>query len=304
MATIKNVSLPVLTALSFSGSFIAAKYTTLYLEPLTTTLFRYIIALLTLWVMALFYQKRSLLRVFRRDLIKFFLLGLFGIVGYHFFFFSSLKYTAVANSAIINAFNPAVTALMAGIFIKERLNGKNYMGLVVAMAGVILLVTRGHAANLLYLNFNLGDLLMLAAVVCWVIYSLIVKTISSKYSGLTITFYAALFGVGQLSLLALSENLPEQMAHISGAAIWALLYMGVVASGIGYLLFNLSIAAIGPTRTSSFTYSLVPIFVAILALVFFGEGITSLMIFSTVPIIAGLYLLAINRELSGQKIYD
>jgi drug/metabolite transporter (DMT)-like permease len=202
----------------------------------------------------------------------------------------------VANSAIINSFNPAVTALMAALFINERLNWKNYIGLVVAMAGVLLLVTGGNVANLLDLNFNFGDLLMLVAVFSWVIYSLIVKTMALKYTGLVITFYAALFGVGQLCLLVISENFTEQVAHISATAVWALLYMGVIASGLGYLLYNLSIASIGPTRTSSFTYSLVPAFVAVLAFLFFGEMITIPMIFSTVPIIAGLYLLAIGRR--------
>ncbi len=301
MATVRKISLPILTALSFSGSFIAAKYTTLYLQPLTTTLLRYIIALATLSVFLLIDHRASSWRVGRADLMKFFLLGLFGIVGYHYFFFSSLKYTAVANSAIINAFNPAVTALMAVIFIKERLNWKNYIGLFIAMIGVLFLVTKGNAGNLLHLRFNFGDLLMLLAVVCWVIYSLIVKTISSKYTGLTITFYASLFGVVQLCFLAMSENVPEQISQMSGAVLWALIYMGIVASGLGYLLYNLSIASIGPTRTSSFTYSLIPVFVAILAFLFFREYITPLMILSTVLIITGLYLLAGERGNKSAK---
>jgi drug/metabolite transporter (DMT)-like permease len=67
--------------------------------------------------------------------------------------------------------------------------------------------------------------------------------------------------------------------------------MGVGASGIGYLLFNLSVAKIGPTRTAGFVYSLVPVFVAILALLFFAETITLVMIASGGLILLGLRLM-------------
>ena len=62
-------------------------------------------------------------------------------------------------------------------------------------------------------------------------------------------------------------------------------------SGIGYLLFNLSVAKIGPTRTAGVVYSLVPVFVAILALLFFAEAITFVMIASGGLILIGLRLM-------------
>jgi hypothetical protein len=75
MAALRKISLPTLTALSFSGSFVAAKYTTLYLRPLTTTLLRYIIALVLLSLIFLINRKRHSLRVARADLFKMFLLA-------------------------------------------------------------------------------------------------------------------------------------------------------------------------------------------------------------------------------------
>ncbi len=291
MTAPKKISLPALTALTFAGSFVAAKYTALTLQPLTTTFFRYIIALLFLSLLLIRYKPSSL-KVSVSELPRLFLLGLTGIVGYHYFFFSSLKYTTVANSAVINAFNPALTAAAAAIFIRERLSWRNYIGLVLAMFGVMALITHGSLSNLLSFNFNRGDLLMLCAVLSWVIYSLIVKTISSRYSGFTITFYAALFGVVQLSFLTMTENISEQIRQLSTSTVLAVLYMGIVASGLGYLLYNLSIAHIGPTKTSSFVYSLVPIFVVALAALFFAEKITILIALCTVLVIVGLYFLA------------
>ena len=96
----KKIYLPLITALLFSGSFVAAKYTTLDLGPLTTTFLRYVIALLFLSGLIFVYRPDSL-KIRKQDLFKIILLGLFGIIGYHFFFFSSLKYTLVIKKDLI-----------------------------------------------------------------------------------------------------------------------------------------------------------------------------------------------------------
>ena len=99
--------------------------------------------------------------------------------------------------------------------------------------------------------------------------------------------------------LAITEGWITQTKKISMASLWSVLYMGAAASGIGYLLYTLSIGRIGPTRTSSLVYSLVPIFVAILALLFFGEPITAVMIVSVAVILLGLRLMMAPDKISG-----
>jgi len=74
------------------------------------------------------------------------------------------------------------------------------------------------------------------------------------------------------------------VARLSPAAIALLVYMD-----LGYFLYNLSVKAIGPTRASSSVYSLVPVFVALLAFAFFRQPITALMLFSISLIILGLH---------------
>jgi drug/metabolite transporter (DMT)-like permease len=293
-----RVLLPVLTSFLFAGSFIAGKYTTVELGPLTTTLLRYGIAL---GVLGLFVGRSihpvKALSVDRADWGAIALLGLFGVVGYHYFFFSSLRYTATTNTAIINAFNPVVTGVMAALFIGERLTRRQYGGILLALLGVLTLLTRGNLTTLLRLDLNRGDGLMLCAVLCWVVYSLIIKQLSQRYSGLTITFYGAAAGVGQLLVLASVERWWQQLLTLSVASFVAILYMGVAASGIAYLLFNLSIQKVGPTRTASVVYSLVPIFVAALAWLFFREPLTASMVASM-----GLILLGVNVVLSQPKV--
>ena len=291
-----RVLLPLMTSALFSGSYIAGKYTTLDLGPLTTTLLRYFIALLFLSSLLLHY-KGSALNLRKRDIVPALLLGLFGIVGYHYFFFLSLRYTEVANTAIINALSPVLTSVAAAIVIKERLSRGNYAGVLVAFLGVLILLSRGDIDTILAFRFNKGDLLMLLSVGCWVVYALLIRTMLDRYSGFTLTFYATLFGVLMLLFLAPQEAPLGEIQKISRASLLSVIYMGICGSGLGYLLYNLSIREIGPTRTSSFVYSVIPLIVAVLALLFFQQPITLIMIASMVLILVGLQMmLAVKRH--------
>jgi drug/metabolite transporter (DMT)-like permease len=225
-----------------------------------------------------------------------FLLGALGVVGYHYFFFSSLLYTDAANSAIINATNPIYTGTLAALFLGERLSLRNYLGVLIAMAGVLFLLIRGDFSVLAQFDFNRGEILMLLGVFCWVIYSLMIKPLFRTYSGFTITWYAAMFGAVQLLLLVFLEQPLEQVQQLSTASILALLYMGILASGVGYYLFVLSIHEIGPTRTAGSVYSTVPGFVALFAWLFFGEQITWIMVVSSLAIIVGLRFALTERS--------
>ncbi|HEY9647321.1 MAG TPA: DMT family transporter [Chroococcidiopsis sp.] len=282
--------LPVVTSALFAGSFIAGKYAVVELGPLTTSFFRYVVTLVFLSGLLWHFGTASL-KVKAADLWRLMLLGSFGIVGYHYFFFSSLQHTDVANTAIINAFSPVVSGIMAALFIKERLRRRSYGGGAIALIGVLMLLTKGNLDNLLQLQFKLGDLLMLCAVLCWTVYALLIKQLSARYSGFTITYYATLFGVVQLLFFAIAENWGTALHGASSAAILSVFYMGIGASGIGYLLYNLSIKTLGPTAIASSVYSLVPVFVSILALLFFQQPITAVMLASMGLIIVGLWVM-------------
>ena len=258
--------------------------------PLLITLLRYAIA-------GLFLQGLGIIKgdigpriaqATERDKIYLFLLGTFGVVGYHYFFFSSLRHTVVANSAIINAFNPVVTGFLAAAILKEKLAARNYVGGAIAIIGVLILLTNGNLVSLLQLQFNRGDLLMLCAVVCWAIYSILLRHLGKRYSGLAMSYYGGLFGALQLSFLVIPELRQTGFPELSTAAMLGLLYMGIGASGIGYLLFTMSTQRIGPTKSTSIVYSGVPIWVALLAWLFFQEPVTPWMLVSMCFILVGL----------------
>ena len=108
--------------------------------------------------------------------------------------------------------------------------------------------------------------------------------------------YGALFGVAQLLLLTIPEVQQTGWPDLSLASLFGVLYMGVGASGIGYLLFTISTRRIGPVKSTSIVYSGVPVWVALLAWIFFQEPITPWMLVSM-----GLILLGLRTVLKGES---
>ena len=122
----------------------------------------------------------------------------------------------------------------------------------------------------------------------WVFYALLVKTLVKTYRSFTLAYYATLFGVLILLPFSLIEDPIPQVGTASMESILGILYMGIFASGLGYMLYNTSVDKIGPTKTSSFVYSLVPVLVSIQASLIFREPITAAMGCSVILIIIGL----------------
>lgn len=285
-----KLSIPTITSILFSGSFVAAKLTTQDLRPFTTSLLRYLVALIFLGMLS-WKSKGVTVRIQRNDWWRIFLLGLFGIVGYHYFFFLALHYTEATNTAIINATSPIVTSLMAMLFLKERLPWQTYIGIVLTACGVVSLLTNGNIESLTKVDFKFGDLLMLVSVVCWAIYSLLIKTLLTRYSSLTLTLAMTSAGVLLLIPLSLFENPIIQLKEISFKSFLSIVYMGIAASGMGYVLYNKAIKSMGPSRTSAFVYSLVPIFVTCLSFFFFQKVISKAAIISIILILFSLQLI-------------
>lgn len=280
-------SLALLTALIFATSSIAAKIATFELEALTIILARSSIAVVALFAVLLF-QTRSAFRISIRDIPAITVLGVVGIVATLWFLLQALTYTTVTSTALIGATAPIMTAVAAALVFKERLPRVAYFGVVLSFAGVVLLITDGRIVALRELSFNRGDLLMFGNVVSSAIYALTIKKLSAKYASLTLTFYMTIAAIVALLLLVDFDQV-RQVPSASGTSIWALAYLGIVTSAIGYFLYNYTVKIVGPTVMSCTVFSAMPVFVMVLAWVFLGEVITSFEVISSVLISVGLF---------------
>ncbi|MCY6484071.1 DMT family transporter [Clostridium aestuarii] len=280
--------LMVLTALFWAGAFIAAKLSSPYIPAFTLTFLRFLIATLVLYVVILIKEK-SLYKLKKKDIPVFLFTGIVGMVGYHIFFFTSVKYTTAINSSIIGASNPIITTILCFLFLREKISFKRFIGIIISFTGVFLTITNGDLSSLGNINLNKGDLIMLLAVLCWASYAVYSKKVMPLYSPIVLTFYSFLFCTLFLVPFVIYENPISSLSNVPYYAYAAVVYMSIFASVIGYFVQQMAIKQIGPSKTSIFI-NLVPVFSIILSVIILKETVTIMKIFAAGLIIIGVYI--------------
>lgn len=280
--------LMVISTVFWAGAFIAGKLSAPYIPAFTLTFLRFIFATAILYcVMKI--KGQSLYKLTKKDIPVFMVTGLVGMFGYHVFFFNALRYTTAINSSIIGATNPIITFILGVIFLKDKLTAKRVLGIVLSFTGVFLTLTNASLSVFKSLSFNNGDLLMLIAVLMWSSYSVYSKKVMPRYSPLTLTFYSFLFCTVFLVPFVIYEAPWRLINSIPTYSYAAVLYMSIFPSVIGYLVQQMSIKQIGPSKTSIFI-NLVPIFSIILSVLILHETISPIKLLTVLIIISGVYI--------------
>lgn len=278
----------LMATIFWAGAFIAGKIGMQEFSAYGLTFFRFLFA--TVLIFALLWKREGDNWQLERSLWPItIVLGLIGMFGYHILFFTSLKFTTAVNASMIGATNPLVTTILAAIFLHEYLSMKRMGAIMLALMGVVLTVTNGDLSVLRNLSFNIGDLIMLGAVLCWATYGVISKQVMGKISPLKLTAYVFLVCLLLLVPFMIAEKIWLQIPEISMAGWISAIYMAIFPSFLGYLIQMISIQRIGASRTSIFI-NLVPVFSMVLASLILHETIGWFKVGTAGMIIGGVYL--------------
>jgi len=185
-----------------------------------------------------------------------------------------LARTSAANGALITALNPLVAALLALWLLRERLSVRRLLGVLLGLSGVALVVLQRPKAELAH--GGVGDLLVLLAVIAFTCGAVLLQRLSVQLDALVIAVGINVAGTAFLALHGAAQALwTGALPRASGSvAVWiVLLLSGAVSMGIGNLLWNRGVAAIGMARAAVWLYW-VPIFGITAAVVFLGEPLT------------------------------
>lgn len=288
MSNKKIYLLMVLTTLFWAGAFIAGKLSVPFIPAFTLTFLRFFIATTILYFVVKFKDKSNY-KLTKKDIPIFLFTGIIGMFGYHVFFFTALKYTTAINSSLIGATNPIITTILCVIFLKDRITFKRAIGIILSFLGVFLTITNANLSTIHNLSLNKGDLLMLIAVCMWAAYSVFSKVVMHKFSPLILTFYSFLFCTLFTFPFALYERPWLFVNKVPYSAFLAVVYMSIFASVVGYLVQQMSIKQIGPSKTSIFI-NLVPVFSIILSVTILKETISIVKVLTALLIITGVYI--------------
>ena len=221
-----------------------------------------------------------------RDELTALLLGLFGGSLYFIVENYALAYGYCSNVSLIVCLTPLVTALIVGWrYPSERLGKAGVIGSVIALAGMALVVFNG---NFVLKLSPLGDILALAACLCWALYSQLIKRLGARYSNMLVT--RKVFGYGLLTILpiVLLRGINYGAVIDGGFPVWGnILFLGCVASMLCFLGWNWCLERIGTVRATNLLY-LNPVVAITTSSLFLGERVTWLALLGAALILCGL----------------
>lgn len=215
--------------------------------------------------------------------------GLVGMALFNAVLYLALHTTTAINAALIMSLSPVIIPFFAWLLLRERMSTTQLAGILLSLAGVVLMITRGQPRAVVELGVHRGDLLALLAAICWALYSVVVKFRPTSVPPLV--FLAAILVVAVLSLLPFYvwESLNMQPMPARASAWLAAVYVGVFPTTVALWMFNLAVDRIGPVRAGLYTH-LVPLFSALLAIGFLDERLHWFQLAGAMPIALGLYL--------------
>ncbi|MHA1938985.1 MAG: DMT family transporter [Candidatus Thorarchaeota archaeon] len=260
----------ILAMFFWGGSWVSAKVLVAIAPPLTIGFFRFLIASM-LFLVLLAIRGQSPIRLFTRERAKIlFLVGLTGVFGYGVFFLTGMQFTTAAQGSIIAGFNPTTVSLFAHLMHKERLSRKwQYAGFALAFAGIIFVV--GIQALIDFrLDYLIGNLIILCAMMTWGLYSSIGKVAMKTMSPLEVTAAGVFVGCVLFGVSATTEQFWMLPALVDPVFWLNVLYLGAFVTFIGFLFYFESIKQLGATKTGGFI-NLVPVFGTTLSFLILSE---------------------------------
>jgi drug/metabolite transporter (DMT)-like permease len=276
--------------LFWAGNYVLGAVAVQEMTPVALTALRWALAAIPLLVIAQVVERpdwRAVLRTWPRQLV----LSLLGMVGYALFVYTALQHTSSVNASLVNALNPALIALLGAAVVRRAPSPRAVLGMVVGLVGVLVVITGGRLTGLTSLELNVGDLLMLGAIVVWSVY-----TIGGR----------SLAGVPPIASTAVQATIAALvMAPFAAAgrvhwpsgrdATVALLVIAVLPSVGSYLLWNLALRRVPPAEAGSYL-NLITVFTVLISAVT-GYALGAAQVVGGVLVLGGVLLV---RERAGR----
>jgi drug/metabolite transporter (DMT)-like permease len=281
--------MPAIFVVLWSSGFIGAKYGLPYAEPFTFLLWRFAIATLLLTIVAMAWRARW--PQTGREAAHIALAGLLVHAGYLGGVFGAIhRHVSAGEMAILAGLQPALTALLAGPFLGERINARQWSGIALGLLGVVLVVFERIAPGQTDIGGYFFALFALISITFGTVYQKRFCSHMDLRSGGAIQFAASMVA------MAIAAPLFETMSITwSGELIFSMTWLVVVLSLGAISLLYLLIRHGEAARVTSMFY-LVPPVTAIMAFIFFGERLSLLAMFGMVLTVLGVALVVMRSR--------
>ena len=277
----------------FGANYAIIKYITPeFLHPYALNVVRILVSLGLFWFLFLFKPGKVIL--LKKDIPRFLLCALTGVVINQILFIKGVSLTTPIHSSLLSLATPIFITLIAAWLLKEGFTWLQFIGLLLGIGGAILLIflkDNKHLGS----DILLGDIMVLINAISYAFYLVLVRPLMMRYSGIQVLRWIFTFG----ALVILPFGFPEFLATDWSAfqfSHWmALASVAIGATFLAYLLNLYGISKIGPSATGAFIYTQ-PVFAAVIAIIFAGEHFSLVKLIAAILIFSGVYLANLKKR--------
>ena len=279
----------ILATLFWSGNFIVGKVASLYeIPPFALNFYRWSFAWLILAPFTLkeIIQKKSYIF---KNIKLILILGITSITVFNSIVYYSLNFTQVISGVLMISTIPVMIIFFSWLFKIEKTNIYQILGVIFSLLGVVVIVAKADLNKLVNLDFNKGDLWMVAAMFSWAMYSALLR--KKKFELTQASLLEVIISAGLILLLPaylIEMSLGFQM-NINLPFILTLSYVVLFPGLASFICWIKGVTIIGPNRSGIFLH-LMPIFSTVLAIIIFKEKFMIFHLLGAMFIIAGIFL--------------
>lgn len=210
-----------------------------------------------------------------------------------------LAWSTATNAALLVATEPVALVALAPIVLGERLTRREGWGTTLALVGATVIVVNGVPGLTVSVAPHWrGDVLLLLSGVCFAAYSLLGRPVLARYPSIRVTAWSFLWGVVTTAPLAAIEWRVGGRSPWTVASVAAVLYLGVVITGLGYLVWNWALERVSAARAAIYL-NVQPLVGALLGVLVLGEPLSAFAVTGGALVVGGLWLAVTGRPASG-----
>ena len=292
----KSRIIPYLEALFavivWGASFIATKIAVGQISPISVVWIRFAIGIPILFAAVLMRKQFAFPK--GTEWLYFTLLGFIGIAFHQWLQSNGLQTSEATTTAWIVATTPAFLSILGWLVLKEKLTLVQISGILLAMTGVIVVVSKGDLTSLSIGKFGApGDVLILISSVNWAVFSILSRHGLKRHPSTRMTFWVMTIGWLITSAAFVGQGHFTELPNLDARGWWSLIYLGIFTTGLAYIAWFDVLSQLPAAQSGAFLF-LEPPSSMIVAAIILNERVTIASIIGGAVILLGVWL--VNRH--------
>ena len=278
----------ILTTAFWGGNAVVGKAALTYMSGIELSFWRWVLAFLLL----LPFAWRRALRdwpYYRRHAGLLLVLALLSVSLYNTLQYLALQWTSAINVGVVSATMPLAVFFLTWLLGQERVDSWQKSGLLLALIGVLAVVSQGEWRILLALQLNPGDLLMLTAVLGFAVYSVLMRRLPPEIDKLGLLLWLILIGNFGILPFYLWDIHGHELLTLDRHTLPILAYVGIFPSLLSYYFWNRAVLVGGANQAGMFC-NLIALFASLFAVLFLGESLQPYHLVGMLTIFAGIFM--------------